>query len=129
MLFSILDKLLVSDCVDLRDALREAVTQADAPFAGLSIENHCVEYAGEFEFAPAHVVVPTRSVPEVMRIATSHHGMKHAAVLRVRLDRFHRPMVLMVVGHEMPDVIAIDAVEQANLRIERILASVADRHA
>jgi hypothetical protein len=78
---------------------------------------------------PGSVLHPTRSVPEILQVETSARGMKPAVVLRVRLDRFHPPLVLVVVGHDARDVIAIDAVARANLRIERILASVADRDA
>ena len=126
---SVETKLRVTARLDLRDALRKAVTMADAEFAALSIEDHRVEFAGDIDFAPRRILHPTRSVPEVLQVETSARGMKPAVMLRVRLDRFHLPMVLVVVGHDMRDVIAIDAADSANRRIERILAAVADRRA
>jgi hypothetical protein len=126
---SVETKLRVTDCLDLRDALRKAVTKADAEFAALLVDDHRVEFAGDTDFAPRRVLHPTRSVPEVLQVETSTRGMKPAVVLRVRLDRFHLPLLLVVVGHEMRDVIAIDAADCANRHIERILAAVADRRA
>lgn len=124
---SVESKLRVMERLDIRDALRKAVTEADAEFAALSIEDHRVEFAGDTDFAPRRILHPTRSIPEVVQVETSANGKTSAVVLRVRLDRFQPPMVLVVVGHDMPDVIAIDAAEQANRRVERILAAVADR--
>ena len=37
---SVETKLRVTDCLDLRDALRKAVTKADAEFAALFIDDH-----------------------------------------------------------------------------------------
>ena len=126
---SVESKLRFTDCVDLRNALRKAVTKADAEFAALTIEDRRVEFAGDTDFAPRSVLHPTRSVPEILQVETSARGMKPAVALRVRLDRFHLPLLLVVVGHEMRDVIAIDAADCANRHIERILAAVADRRA
>ena len=114
----------VTDCLDVRDALRKAVTKADAEFASLFIEDRQVEFAGDTDFAPHRVLLPTRSVPEVLQVETSARGVKPAVVLRVRLDRFHPPLVLVVVGHDARDVIAIDAADRANRRIERDRKSV-----
>lgn len=125
---SIEPKLLVKDRLDLRDALRATLTEADAGFAALTIADHWVELAGDTHFAPRRAVHPTRSIPEVLQVETSAMRQTPAVVLRVRLDRFHLPMVLVVVGYEASDVLAIDAVERANLRIERVLAAVADRN-
>lgn len=125
--FSVETKLLAADRLDVRDVLRDAVTAADAEFAALYVEDLRVEFAGDVDFAPRDAVFPTRSIPEVLRVKTNTRGTKPAVVLRLRLDRFHRSMVLVVAGHEAPDVIAIDAAEEANRRVERILAAVADR--
>lgn len=131
-LVSLDDRLRAQERLDLRDALRDAITAADADFAGLYVGDRLADFAGDRDFAPSHTVRAHRSIPEVKAVVTSsgRDARETAAVVMcVRLGPYDAPMTLVLVGHEAHDVVAIDAVERANLRVERILAAVADRPA
>ena len=126
---SIESKLRVTDRMDLRDVLRDTITAADAEFAALSMKDVRVEFAGNADFAPVHELFATRGIPELLRARLDSRGEAAAAMVQVRLDRWHTPLTLSLIDYDARDVEAVDALNHANRRIERILAAVADRRA